>query len=127
MAPEVIAYAVPGLVSTILGGLRALALCIALIWLGLAISVKRLHDRDKSGWFLPVYWGLPMVLGALGFVAQLNDSGGLSLVCGLGEFAIGIWMFTEPGCLRGTPGTNRFGPDPLGSPVPAGTGPVLRG
>ena len=104
-----------------------MALYIALIWLGLAISVKRLHDRDKSGWFLPVYWGLPMVLGALGFVAQLNDSSGLSLVCGLGEFAIGIWMFIELGCLRGTPGTNRFGSDPLGSPVPAGTGPVLRG
>jgi uncharacterized membrane protein YhaH (DUF805 family) len=127
MAPTVIAYAVLGLVSTILGGLRALALYIALIWLGLAISVKRLHDREKSSWFLPVYWGPPMVLGALGFVAHLNDSGGLSLVCALGETAIGIWMFIELGCLRGTPGTNRFGSDPLGSPVPAGTGPVLRG
>ena len=59
-----------------------------------------------------------MVLGALGFVAQLNDSSGLSLVCGLGEFAIGIWMFIEPGCLRGTRGPDRFGPDPQNRPGP---------
>jgi uncharacterized membrane protein YhaH (DUF805 family) len=26
---------------------------------------------------------------------------------------LGIWGFVELGCLRGTAGPNRFGPDPL--------------
>jgi uncharacterized membrane protein YhaH (DUF805 family) len=31
----------------------------------------------------------------------------------LGGNAISIWAFVELGFLRGTPGTNRYGPDPL--------------
>ena len=59
---------------------------IALIWFGLAIQVKRWHDRDKSGWWVLI--GLVPVIG-------------------------GIWALVECGFLRGTPGANRFGPDPL--------------
>ena len=51
----------------------------------LAVSVRRLHDRNRSGW--NILWSfLPLV-------------GGLVLL---------IWF-----CMRGTPGDNRFGPDPL--------------
>ncbi|MBR0649753.1 DUF805 domain-containing protein [Roseomonas terrae] len=60
---------------------------IPLIWGGLAGQVKRWHDRDKSGWFVLINF-IPLV-GA-------------------------IWSFIELGFLRGTPGPNRFGPDPLG-------------
>ena len=56
------------------------------IWAGLAIQVKRWHDRDKSGWWVLI--GLVPVIG-------------------------GIWALVECGFLRGTPGANRFGPDPL--------------
>jgi uncharacterized membrane protein YhaH (DUF805 family) len=31
----------------------------------------------------------------------------------LGGFGILIWAVIELGCLRGTPGANRYGPDPL--------------
>jgi len=65
----------------LLSGIAALALFLP----GLAVSVRRLHDRDKSGWFILLYF-IPLV----GFIILL------------------IWY-----CTRGTVGPNRFGPDPL--------------
>jgi uncharacterized membrane protein YhaH (DUF805 family) len=58
----------------------------ALIWSGICIGIKRFHDRDKSGWWILIQ--LVPVIGA-------------------------FWYFIEAGCLRGTAGANRFGPDPL--------------
>ncbi|NNM71966.1 DUF805 domain-containing protein [Enterovirga aerilata] len=52
----------------------------------IAVAVKRWHDRDKSGW-----WVLIVFVPVIGW----------------------IWAFVENGFLRGTPGPNRFGPDPL--------------
>jgi len=58
------------------------------IWLyvGLVIQVKRWHDRNKSG-----LWVLIAIIPYIG----------------------ALWTFIECGCLRGTAGANRFGPDPL--------------
>jgi uncharacterized membrane protein YhaH (DUF805 family) len=77
---------------------------------GLALGVKRLHDRDKSGWWILVFYVLPEVLSG---ITQTSES---SAVVGVGSLALivlVIWAFIELGCLRGTPGPNRFGPDPL--------------
>ncbi len=52
----------------------------------LAGAVKRLHDRDRSGWFYFIVF-VPLIGG--------------------------IWLMVELGFLRGTPGMNRFGPDLL--------------
>ena len=35
-----------------------------LLW-GFSITTERLHDRDKSAWWLLVFYGLPAVLGQL--------------------------------------------------------------
>jgi len=59
---------------------------IFFIWFGLAMSVKRWHDRGKSGW-----WN---VINAIPLFGNL-------------------WALVELGFLRGTRGPNRFGPDPL--------------
>ena len=63
---------------------------IALYWPSLAISIKRWHDRDKSGWWVLI--GLVPVIG-------------------------GIWALVETGFLAGTSGPNQYGPDPLGRGV----------
>jgi uncharacterized membrane protein YhaH (DUF805 family) len=89
-------------------------LFIALTWSGLAVGVKRLHDRDKSGWWILLFWLGPSVLGNWQ-LATPDLSGGLIL--SLAAAAIAIWGFVELGCLRGTPGPNQYGPDPLGSPA----------
>src|SRR3954453_527657 len=78
-------------------------------WSGLAVGVKRLHDRDKSGWWILLFWLGPGVLG--GWQTAPDTAG--NLVLSLAAGAIAIWGFVELGCLAGTPGPNRYGPDPL--------------
>ena len=63
---------------------------------GIAVGVRRLHDTDRSGWWL--------LLGVIPIV---------------GAIILIIWF-----CSKGTDGPNRFGPDPLAgdmliSPRPA--------
>ena len=72
---------------------------------GVAVGIKRLHDRDKSGWWLLIFYLLPAVFDGIG----RSGVPALSLVA----FAISIWGFVELGCLRGTDGPNTYGPDPL--------------
>jgi uncharacterized membrane protein YhaH (DUF805 family) len=82
---------------------------IPLIWIGLAIGAKRLHDRDKSAWWLLLFYLAPSVLSA-----AANHAGDMGLIIlDLASFAITVWAFVELGCLRGTLGSNRYGPDPL--------------
>jgi uncharacterized membrane protein YhaH (DUF805 family) len=57
-----------------------------LAWSGVCLTVKRLHDHDKSGWWLFIYM-IP-IIGA-------------------------IWQLIECGLMTGTTGENDFGPDPL--------------
>ena len=90
-----------------------LLLYIPLIWIGLAIGAKRLHDRDKSAWWLLVFYVLPGILSSLG--NQMDDLG--FLILHVVSFAITVWAFVELGCLRGTLGPNQYGPDPLSNPT----------
>ena len=101
------------------------------IWPHLAVLVKRIHDRNKSGWLcLALY--IPWILFSIALMAWLGAVlvaiaagksetaavavGGFMIVVGiLGAISLGIalWFFIEFGCLRGTIGANRFGPDPV--------------
>ncbi len=67
-------------------GIVVALLFIPLIWIGLAASVKRWHDCNKSGWWMLV-----------NFVPVIG----------------GLWFLIECGFLAGTPGPNAYGPDPL--------------
>jgi len=57
---------------------------LVLLLPGLAVSARRLHDLDRTAWWL------------------------LLLLTGIGIILLIIWD-----CMRGTQGPNRFGPDPL--------------
>jgi uncharacterized membrane protein YhaH (DUF805 family) len=56
------------------------------LWVSLAVAVKRYHDRNKSGWWILIV-----------FVPVIGH----------------LWYLIECGFLRGTPGPNSYGPDPL--------------
>ncbi|NTX32286.1 DUF805 domain-containing protein [Burkholderia pyrrocinia] len=73
-----------GLVTLLLLGVLFL-ISLALIVPGIAVSVRRLHDTGRSGWFLLI--GLIPIVGAILLL---------------------VWM-----CSRGTEGTNRFGANPI--------------
>lgn len=81
-----------------------------LMWIVLAVSVKRLHDRDRSGWWIMPFFVLPCCSDQL--PAWLTDSIVMALL-NLVFFILGVWGFIELGFLRGTSSTNQFGPDPL--------------
>jgi uncharacterized membrane protein YhaH (DUF805 family) len=91
-----------------------LAVALTFIVVGLAVATKRLHDRDKSAWWLLVFYLLPGVLAGVGTGVTLATDSWLGIgLFGAVAFAIGVWAFIELGCLRGTLGPNQYGPDPL--------------
>lgn len=110
--------------STLLGLFALIAL-----WPSIAVLVKRIHDRNKSGWLslalyvpvllltvLAIAWLTGAVLAAAdsgSFEPKLNGLGISVMIFGLISAAVGLWFFIEFGCLRGTIGANRFGPDPV--------------
>ena len=93
----------------------AIAVLVTL-WPGLAISVKRLHDRGKSAWWLLVFYLLP---GILDGIQRLLPGEDIGAVFSLAAAAISIWALLELGFLKGTQGANRYGPDPLGGTADA--------
>jgi uncharacterized membrane protein YhaH (DUF805 family) len=101
-------------------GAAITAIGLANLWINLALSVKRLHDRDRTGaWvflqILLVFLAVIMIVVAL---AVPKDGRWVMLagLTGAVAFAFSVWLFVELGFLRGTQGPNRFGPDPLGTP-----------
>ena len=82
-----IAYVVLGFIDfEVLGGevLTSLFLLASLLP-SIAVAVRRLHDIDKSGWFI-----------LLNFIPLI------------GAIILIVWY-----CRAGTPGANRFGPEPV--------------
>jgi uncharacterized membrane protein YhaH (DUF805 family) len=98
----------------LLYGIVGTVVYVALLVSGIAVGIKRLHDRAKSGWWLLAFYVLPTLIMLIGTllswgVGSMVISGLFSLIA----LAISIWAFVELGCLRGTVGPNRYGPDPL--------------
>ncbi|MCK1638193.1 DUF805 domain-containing protein [Bradyrhizobium sp. 157] len=81
-----------------------------LLWVHLATSIKRLHDRDKSGWWMLPFFVLP---GLYNEFADQMPGYYLPRLLGLMALIFGFWGFVEIYCLNGSRKTNRFGPDPL--------------
>ncbi|MCK1517577.1 DUF805 domain-containing protein [Bradyrhizobium sp. 190] len=91
-----------------------------LLWVYFATSMKRLHDRDKSGWWMVPFFVVPGLYNQ--FDDRLPDSYFMMLPA-LIVFALYVWGFIEMYCLRGSRKTNRFGTDPLAPKAPRDTRP----
>ena len=109
---------------------------LGLLWLApvfvssIAVGIKRLHDRNKSGWWLVLFYLVPWIIstvteGMAGMATVIAAATSdmtllyLALVLSFGALGLSIWAFVELGCLRGTRGPNRYGPDPLPDPTVA--------
>jgi uncharacterized membrane protein YhaH (DUF805 family) len=84
-------------------------------WLMLAVAVRRLHDRDKSGMWAVLFFIVPAVLLLTFWVAQWEPSNPMVPLTMSVVIVLSIWGFVEIGFLAGTKGDNQYGPDPLGS------------
>jgi uncharacterized membrane protein YhaH (DUF805 family) len=91
------------------------------IWFVAATTVKRLHDRDKSGWWIVAFLVAPALLGNI--VDRIDDDSfaatALALSLAYAAFGLKAWGIVELLFFRGTSGPNRFGPDPLAPAVHA--------
>lgn len=83
----------------------------AFSWIFTAITIKRLHDRDKSGWWMVPFFVVPWLYDHF---SDLLSGSYFASVAGLIMLALMMWGLVELHFLRGTKWTNRFGPDPLG-------------
>jgi uncharacterized membrane protein YhaH (DUF805 family) len=113
----VILFTAAGIAAPLFIIMVVLVLIPWLLW-GFSFTTERLHDRNKSAWWLVVFYLAPGVLGQIEKGACFAGTAGtvLHYVLALAAFALTIWGFVEIGCLRGTAGSNTYGPDPLLQP-----------
>lgn len=104
-----------GIVSSIILGLIpfiGMIWSLALILPNLAVTARRLHDTDRSGWWMLAPYGVGFLSGAMAF----TGSGALVTIVGILAFVMFvvliIWLAT-----KGSDGDNRFGSDPLAAAV----------
>jgi uncharacterized membrane protein YhaH (DUF805 family) len=82
---SIAANVVAAIIDSVLGlGLVGVVVSLALLLPGIAVSVRRLHDLDRTGWWL------------------------LIAFTGIGMILLIVWD-----CMKGTTGPNSHGPDPL--------------
>jgi uncharacterized membrane protein YhaH (DUF805 family) len=80
----------------------------------IALSVKRRHDRNNSGYdamgliVFSLLWSLIQALGVI------TATGGIGMVVSIIFLIYAIYMLVQLGFLKGTAGPNNYGPDPLG-------------
>jgi uncharacterized membrane protein YhaH (DUF805 family) len=85
---DIVALGIDAAIGTqIVSGLFGLAVLLP----GIAVVIRRLHDLDRTGW-----WIFLNLIPIIGWIILL------------------IWY-----CTKGTDGPNRFGPDPLSPISPA--------
>ena len=93
---------------------------LATIWPICAVTFKRYHNRNLSGWWsflLPVL----VLAGSFidGIILQMElvkaepEFSQYSGAFGFSGFILGLAFVAYVLCLRGTRGSNKFGPDPL--------------
>lgn len=95
------------------GPLTALFLLATLVP-SLAVGVRRLHDTDRSGWWLLIGYGPFLLSLCLMFFGIPQFAMILSIIALIGFVVLLVFMVME-----GTKGPNQYGPDPKGAEAAA--------
>ena len=88
------------------------------IWViiaSLSVSVRRMHDLNKSGWWL-LFPYVAFITGLIVLAVGLALTSNMPIIAGwiiLGLGGISLLVFWIMMIMPGTVGINRFGPDPL--------------
>jgi uncharacterized membrane protein YhaH (DUF805 family) len=92
-------------------------------WAGLALQVKRFHDRNQPGWLtlLPVLPMFGLMFTVVG--SALSGHSFEQLIASAQPYVLVLWainffFFINLGCLAGTDGPNKYGPPPGSPPSP---------
>jgi uncharacterized membrane protein YhaH (DUF805 family) len=123
----IVVYLIASIVDNLLGlsgmiggvyGPLALVVVLATLVPSIAVGARRLHDTNRTGWWLlvpAVPYVLALVLGRAalasgGGMASLGIAGLLMLVGGIAAILVIVFLV-----MAGTPGDNRYGPNPYGT------------
>jgi uncharacterized membrane protein YhaH (DUF805 family) len=102
----------------------SLIVMLGLLVPNIAVSIRRLHDTNRSGWWilLPIVpYCLAFVLGGAAMMGAAAGGSSVGLMAGAG--IAGLFLLIGAVCaivllvfmvLPGTPGENRYGPNPYG-------------
>ncbi|MCI6864479.1 MAG: DUF805 domain-containing protein [Anaerobiospirillum succiniciproducens] len=96
----------------LIGQVISLVINIAIWWLSIVASIRRLHDIDKSGFWILLPAGASIVgitMLAIGLFGGSDLLFALGIIVGLGGTGYMIFLLVQPG----TPGPNKYGPNPL--------------
>lgn len=102
-----------------------------MIWINLATTARRLHDRNRSGWwavavvavnrlsfvYYGLFFGLHFGVDVLGIQEMMLVMGAVALS------VLQTWIVIELFFVIGTDGANRFGPDPTRAAPTSAAGP----
>jgi len=82
-----------------------------LLW-GFSITTERLHDRDKSAWWLVAFYLVPGVLDQTAKATWLAGSAGMVLhyILALTAFALTIWDLSKSAACAVPPAGTDMGP-----------------
>mgnify|MGYP000488694909 CR=1 FL=1 len=108
------------LMSALFMLIATLPINIVPLWVAAASWAKRLHDRNKSGWWAVPLCGLPyLYIHLILICAQLKIAVAaptLLAILAVPVSLLSAWALIELYFMPGTEGRNRFGADPL-SPI----------
>jgi uncharacterized membrane protein YhaH (DUF805 family) len=102
----------------------ATAIDIAMVWVGIAITLKRLHDRGKGRGWLILMWFEPYLAAyffyyRMGMIVPVREPPGWTHIAAIFLGIFSFWAFLELYVRRGDPGPNRYGPSPIKPRTPA--------
>ena len=101
-----------------LAGISSLAVVLLFVFLlilycALAVTVKRLHDRDRRGWWILMFpLGFVVLVSVLSTLSEYLDPMLYYALLAL-TLIIAAAAVAELGLRPGTAATNRYGADPL--------------
>jgi uncharacterized membrane protein YhaH (DUF805 family) len=108
-------------VNGIFGGFTIGAILVFLFtfpvfYFAYAVSAKRFQDRGRAG-ITALYGLVPLLIavlfGIMGLTGDATASNAVGWICNLVILGVGLWFVIDLGLLKGTPGPNAFGGDPL--------------
>jgi uncharacterized membrane protein YhaH (DUF805 family) len=119
-----VCYIVLAIIQSIIGiGLLTLLFSLGLLLPSLGVAVRRLHDIDRSGWWILIGVVPGFLAGLLSVLALMTGSLGFGMammglvgLVALGAAVLLIYWYAQPG----TAGDNQFGapPTPM-APTPS--------
>jgi uncharacterized membrane protein YhaH (DUF805 family) len=115
-----LAYFLTDSIDSAKAWILVIALTAPALWSSVVVGIKRLHDRNKTAWWMLLFYFAPYVLNNAASSAERHGNETAGLVAEVVGFAITVWALVELMCRRGTIGPNQYGDDPVPKDISAG-------